>query len=346
MTNKKLIMTNKIHQSFILVSILFAFITFSNSNCTKKTPLVYEERVVVTNRAAGTLSYIDPTTDQVVKTQSIAGSEPMYIIYLPSKDRLLVGDRLQSKVHVINPATQTIETSISVGNGVMHMSVDAQAKQLWVAGDLSTSLTVINLNTYTVDKTINIGIKPHGVFLSSDGTKAYVSVQPGAGIQDSIYVFSTTTYDKQLSKAAGTLPHLYFSAVNNKLYVASQSGTFSVLDPSNLNQMSSVTIPGAHGLVLSSDEKTSYIGNFVGNQLFIFNNSSNAQGNSITSTVTPPIHNIAVNEAGTKLYATHSGASSQSVSVYTIQNGIFTQGSTITVGTNPNSLVYYNRQVK
>ncbi|MBA3673785.1 MAG: YncE family protein [Chitinophagaceae bacterium] len=334
----------KTYQLIIFVTILLASVTIIN--CNKKTPLVYEERVVVTNRAAGTLSYIDPATDQVVQTQTIAGSEPMYIIYLPSKDRLLVGDRLQSKIHVINPATQTVETSIAVGSGVMHMSVDAQAKQLWAAGDLSNTLTVINLNTYTVEKTINIGIKPHDVFLSSDGTKAYVSVQPGVGIQDSIYVFSTATYDKQLSKAAGTFLHLYFSAVNNKLYVASQSGTFSVLDPSNLNQISSVTIPGAHGLVLSSDEKTAYIGNFVGDQLYMFNNSSNTLGSNITSTVTPPVHNIAVNEAGDKLYAAHSGASSQSVSVYTIQNGTFTQGPTITVGTNPNSLVYYKREVK
>jgi DNA-binding CsgD family transcriptional regulator len=137
----------KTHQVSILVTILFASVTIIN--CNKQTPLVYEERVVVTNRAAGTLTYIDPATDQVLQTQTMAGSEPMYIIYLPLKDRLLVGDRLQSKIHVINPATQTIETSIAVGSGVMHMAVDAQAKQLWAAGDLSNTLTVINLNTYT-----------------------------------------------------------------------------------------------------------------------------------------------------------------------------------------------------
>jgi YVTN family beta-propeller protein len=330
----------------ILFIVAAAF--FILTQCNKKNNTqTFEERVVVTNRGAGTLSYIDPNTNQVLQTQTITGSEPMYILYLPGKDRIFVGDRAQNKVHIINPANQSIETSIGVGSGVIHMSADAKENQLWVANDVSLSLSVISLSNNTVIQTINLGIKPHDVFLSSDGSKAYVSVQPGNGNPDSIYVFSTSSYAKLLSKAVGTLPHIYYSAINNKVYIANQSGTFLVLDPTTLAESANTPVPGAHGLVLSSDEKYSFIGNIVGDQLFIFNNSTNTIASGpLTSSVIPPVHNLAVNAAGDKLFVTHSGASSQSVSTYTIQNNTLIQGATITTGTNPNALVYYKRLIQ
>ena len=71
----------------------------------------YEERVVVANRSGGSISFIDANTNQVLNTLFISGSEPMYVVYVPSTDKLYVGDRAQKKVHIVNPKTQLVENS-------------------------------------------------------------------------------------------------------------------------------------------------------------------------------------------------------------------------------------------
>ena len=109
-----------------------------------------EEIVVVANRFSGSISFIDAISDQVLETLSIAGSQLMYIVYAPAHDRLYVGDRSQNKVHVIDPASRTLESSIDVGNGVFHMWAGGNGDQLWVNNDIDQTTSVIDLNTNRV----------------------------------------------------------------------------------------------------------------------------------------------------------------------------------------------------
>lgn len=309
-------------------------------------PKVYEEKVVVANRGAGSISFIDASSNQV-STLAISGSEPMYVVYVPTKDKIFVGDRAGKKIHIINPQTKAVESSITVGNGVFHMWVDGMGKQLWVSNDIDNTISVIDLNTNTVVKTINVGMKPHDVFLSKDATKAYVSVfNADAAMPDKVYMYSTSDYSKTGEASVGKDPHLYHLPTSNKLFVACQSGQVYALNGSNLSVISNNAFTGAHGIFPSPDNNTVFVTNITGQQLYSINATTGMQNGMPLMALSATPHNIVVNEDGNKMFVTHSGGAATAVSTYTISGTNLTAGTTITAGTNPFGLAYYKREVK
>lgn len=309
-------------------------------------PKIYEEKVVVANRGAGSVNFIDATSNQV-STLAIAGSEPMYVVYVPTKDKIFVGDRAGKKVHIINPQNKAVESSITVGNGVFHMWADGMGKQLWVSNDIDNTISVVDLNTNTVVKTINVGMKPHDVFLSKDATKAYVSVfNADAAMPDKVYMYSTSDYSKTGEANVGKDPHLYHLPNTNKLFVACQSGQVYALNGSNLSVISNNAFTGAHGIFPSPNENTVFVTNITGQQLYSINAATGMQNGMPLMALSTTPHNIVVNEDGNKMFVTHSGGAATAVSTYTINGTSLTAGTTITAGTNPFGLAYYKREVK
>lgn len=305
----------------------------------------YEEIVAVANRGAGTISLINSVTNQVSSTIAIAGSEPMYVVYVPSKDKLYVGDRAGKKVHIINPDTKLVEGSIAVGAGVFHMW--ASSSQLWVNNDIDKTISVINLNTNIVIQTINVDLKPHDVFVSSDGTKAFVSVfSTSATTPDKVYMYSTTTFMKTAEANVGKDPHLYHLSSSNKLIVPCQSGQVYTLNGSNLSVLTNTAFEGAHGVFPSPDQSSVFVTNISGAKLYSINTAnSTLNGAALASSETTP-HNIVVNNDGTKAFVTHSGATANKVSIYNLNGANLTASSIVTAGTNPFGITYYKRASK
>lgn len=226
------------------------------SSCRKENELPnvqkMEEIVVVANRLSGSISFIDSNTNQVTKTLEIAGSDPMYVVFVPSNDKIYVGDRKANKVHIINPDTKALENSINIGKGVFHTW--ANGSQLWIIGDIDKTISVLDLNTNSVIKTINVEVTPHDVFLTKDGNNAYVSVfNPVFGSPDKIYSYSTKTFEKTAEVIVGLEPHLYHFPGSNKLYTACQSGELYILNGSDLSIISKTLFDGAHGIFGSPD---------------------------------------------------------------------------------------------
>jgi YVTN family beta-propeller protein len=308
----------------------------------------YEERVVVANMASGSISFVDANSNQVLNTLAIPGSMPGYVVYVPSRDKLYIGDRAQNKVHIVNPKTQLLETSIPVGSGVFHIWADGIGRKLWVVGDIDNTISVIDLSNNTVVKTISVGMKPHDIFLNSSGTRAYVTIVTGdPKIPDSIYMYSATDYNKLASKAVAKSPHLFHISNPNKLFVACQSGTLLTLDGTNLAEISSIGLVGAHGIFASPSNNFLYVANITGTQIYTVETSkSSLVGTPVNSLVNTP-HNILVNNDGNKMFITHPGPTSSIITTYSLgENGSITPGTTITVGMNPFGLTYYKRKIK
>jgi YVTN family beta-propeller protein len=305
-----------------------------------------EEIVVVANRGDGSISFIDAITDELQNTLSIAGSEPMYIVYVPARDRIYAGDRAQNKVHVINPATREVESAIDVGNGVFHMWADGYGDQLWVNNDIDETTSVIDLNSNTVIETISIGAKPHDVFVTEDGSRAYIStLNPGAG-HDQVFMYSTSTFQKTGAQNVGKDPHLYHLYRKDKLYVPCQSGELYALDGSNLNVLNENDYPGAHGIYGTQNENTIFVTNISGAQIYSINTIKDELiGTPAASDPIP--HNLVVNKKASKLFVTHSGGSANTVSVFDIgPQKELSFRKTLTIGTNPFGLAYYQRHTK
>jgi YVTN family beta-propeller protein len=312
--------------------------------------------IVVANRSSGSISVINTKTDEVSGTYQLPANpntaEPMYIVYDKRRHRVFVGDRANNQVVVFNSNNYTVETTITVGQGVFHMWADPQGKQLWVNNDIDNTSSVINLRTLQVIATVptpadlvSMGGKPHDVFLGPLGKLAYVSIVGVAGASDYVVQFNTRTFEETGRAAVGKDPHLSIPLISRYLYVPCQnSDAVYVLNRFNMEVVETISVPGAHGAVITTNGKVFYTTNLPGggtNGIYAINTKSN---NVVGLTNTPYAvpHNVALNNSSKKLYLTHSGGTSDKVTVYSVSNHnpvpVFLKE--ITVELNPFGLAY------
>jgi DNA-binding beta-propeller fold protein YncE len=234
----------------------------------------------------------------------------------------------------------------------MHIVGVETKDRLWVVNNTAKTVTEINANNNQIVYSLQLTTTPHDIAVNSNGTRIYISRQNGTNWEIDAYstdLETTGNYTLLDSRTFGVnWLHLYYSAANNKLYAADQGlGKYWALDPGNLNAVAqAINIAGAHGLTLSTDEKYSYVGSITENKVYIIDNSTFTIKSSMTSSVSPNSHNLAVNLSKNVLLGTHSGASSTATSAVPVNNGILvaSQESTITVSTNPMAVLYYPRK--
>lgn len=320
--------------------ILLGAVTAFLSGCGGSSPLT--ENVVVTNRGSASLTVIDAKTDAVKQTVSIAGSEPMYVVYVQKTNRLYVGDRAQNKVHVLNPVTFEVEHSVSVGRGVFHMWADGLGEQLWVANDVDNTISVIQLSDRSV-RTLPVEAKPHDVFLTADGQSAYVSMIVGdANTPDKVVRFNTKTLAKVSEANVGEDPHLYFVEQDHKLYVPNQSGGLFVFNQ-DLTVDYKLSLAGAHGVFASRSGEFVLMTNLPGKQLYSLNTRTKALAQPALDVSVNTPHNLVVNAYDNKVFVTHSGGTANQVTVYSLDaQGKLAFSKPVTAGTNPFGIAYYS----
>ncbi|RVU90293.1 YncE family protein [Flavobacterium columnare] len=325
----------------------FFILSCEKSNDDNNQNNLYEETVAVANRNSSSISFFDANTNVVTSTLKITNSEPMYLVFVPSKDKLYVGDRKNKQVHIINPSTKKLESSINVGNGVFHMWADELGKQLWVNNDIDNAISVIDLATSSVIKTINLDMKPHDVFLTKDGTKAYVSIiNSDSTMPDKIYMYSISNYEKLKEVNVGKDPHLFHLPNNNKLIVPCQSGEVYNIDSEKLQIISQKSYPGAHGLYPSPNLDNIFVTNIMGGQIYSVKTTDLTENYAPIATNKPVPHNLVLNKEGSKVFATHSGPNGTTVSAYKVNQNKLVYEQDITVENNPFGLTYYKRNIK
>lgn len=344
-------MKNYLSHSPLMTYTAALFLGLTVTSCSEDSPMndnptvPIEEKIVVANREAGSISFIDAKSNMLAKTLSIPNSEPMYLVYVAKTDKIYVGDRAGKKIHVISPQSYQVEKSIDGGDGIFHMWADGQGKELWVVNDIDNTISVIDLNTNAITTTIDIDAKPHDVFITEDGSTAYISVFTEDPSSDMVYKYSVSTHAKTGEASVGKEPHLYHLS-SNKLFVPCQSGQVYILD-SDMNIVSEKDYTGAHGIFAAPDMNAVFVSNISGNQLYSINSATGEQlQNPVESSAITP-HNIVLNSKGDKMFVTHSNTAVNAVSVYNVSSsGIITPSASIQSATNPFGLTYYKREQK
>lgn len=310
--------------------------------------------IVVANRASGTLSVIDVTTD-AVQTVSMPGGantpEPMYVVYDALGNTVFVGDRANDRVVAFDASSFAVKGSVPTGDGVFHMWADPRGRQLWVNNDVDKTITVINPKTLNVITTIAIpadlaaqGGKPHDVVLDPTGKLAFVSVLGLPG-PDVVVQYSTTYFVETGRADVGKDPHLSLAQHDDNLYVPCQnSNAVYVLDRRSMSVVDVLDVPGAHGAGMALNGKTFYTTNLPGGGsagLWTIDVASNTVLGHTDSPFPVP-HNIALTPNADKLYITHSGSSADKVSIYEVEKGeqMPRLVGDVTVGLNPFGLAF------
>ncbi len=310
--------------------------------------------VVVTNRAEGSITVINPHTDTPITYPLPAGDrqpEPMYVVDA-GRRRVLVGDRANNRVVVFDARTFRIKGTIPAGNGVFHMW--AGRNQVWVINDVDNTSTVIDLDTLNVIETVPmpadlvaLGGRPHDVVLDPHhGRYAYVTMFNVGGPSDYVVKFSTVTFREVGRAAVGKSPHVAFDDRHEQVFVPCQgSNALHVLDASSLETLSVLSVPGAHGAAMGRAGRLFYTTNLPGGGVDALSTIDARTRTVIGEPLDAPFpapHNIAVVPGGRKLYVTHSEATSNQVTVYRLDGHgrPINVARTVTTGLNPFGIVF------
>ncbi len=317
----------------------------SSSFATKTT----KERVVTADRASGTITVIDAATNSIIDTYDMPDNgEPMYAVHIPQAKAVYVGDRANNRVVAFDEDDFSVKGVVPAGNGVFHMWASPNGTQLWVNNDVDNTTTVINPISMKVKGTAETpadlvadGGKPHDVFFDPQKNFAYVSVLGVAGSHDYIIKYKANTRQEVARVAVGKDPHIFADDVNDFLYVPCQgANAVYVIDRNSMEIEDILPLPGAHGIFMPGSGSHVYVSNISGAALGTFETAGNTQVGAPVPTPFVIPHNLAVNAAEDRLYVTHSGATNDQLSIYSV-NPTPSFITNLTVGTNPFGLVYY-----
>ena len=108
-------------------------------------------------------------------------------------------------VSVIDTATNTVTTTVPVGNGPRGVSVSPDGSKVYVANFNSNTVSVINTVTNTVMGTVTVGTNPISLAVSPDGSKVYV----GNLNSDTVSVINTATNTVTTTVSVGAGPYAF-----------------------------------------------------------------------------------------------------------------------------------------
>lgn len=136
---------------------------------------------------------IDPVSLAV--TSADIGTSLWDLAIHPSGTPLYAVDRGTDQVHVVDPATLTVTTSVPVGDDPWGIDITPDGSLVFVANEDSSNVTVIDTTTNSVVQTIPLAADadPRDVDINSAGTLAYVPNGSVAG-DDGVYVIDTATW--------------------------------------------------------------------------------------------------------------------------------------------------------
>lgn len=307
----------------------------------------WAETIVVGNRASGSFSLIETTTN-VVSTVALPGGpnnpETMYFTYHPDTVQLFVGDRGNDRIVVYDALTWNVVNTIPTGQGIFHQWGNTLQNQLWVLNDVSKNFTVINMLNHQVIATVPLPADlaalgtPHDIILDPRAKQVFITVNGIPGVNNDVVLrVSTETFLETGRITPGD--NLHVAVAGNNIYVAAQdSNVVQVYNKDSLAFVTSIAVTGAHGAEVNADESIFYTTNItapVGTQaIFAIDTATNTILGSVDAPFGTP-HNVALTPDGTLLYLTHSGGTSDKVSFYTIgPDGVPVFAGSLSVGGN------------
>jgi len=191
------------------------------------------------NSLPNNLSVIDPSTDSVVDTISLAGFDagggtPVAFASNPSNGSLYVAvhgnlNFNPGNITIIDPATDKIVGSILDwgGPGPSALAFDARNHELYVTDDYADAVWAFNASTDAVISITPVGSAPEGIAVDPSAGLLYVSNSGSANLT----VINDTTNGVVESIPVGQDPQgVCVSPSGQAVYVANQqSGTISVV---------------------------------------------------------------------------------------------------------------------
>ncbi len=247
-----------------------------------------------------------------------------------------ITNQLDDNVSVIDTATNTVTTTIAVGDFPDAVAVNPAGTRVYVTNRGDNTVSVVNTTTNTTVATVTVGLDPRGVVVNPAGTRVYVANNSG----NTVSVIDTGSNTVVATVPVGSFPWgIAINAAGTRVYVANYGDdTVSIIDTATdtVVGVPLVVGNGPLGVAVNPAGTRLYVANSLENvnpanegTVSVIDTGSNTTIATVTVGEDP--YGIAVSPNGTRVYV--SNCCSQSVSVLETTGN--TVVATVTVGNNP-----------
>ncbi|MEE4355198.1 MAG: C13 family peptidase [Desulfococcaceae bacterium] len=201
----------------------------------------YQELYVL-DRARNSLFVIHTDSDSIDSAAVTVSSSPQNVIVSPDGQKIYVCSAGSDEITVIQTATKTTETVISLGADADPLGMSIADNKLYVAGTWTGKVYVIDLNSTSPDyhslvKTLSVGDKPCDAVSRADGSYVYISHNSSGGDKISVIDTSTDTVTTSVSLDSAKNPQ-GMKIVNGILYAVNYGdSTLTMLDTQTNTQL-------------------------------------------------------------------------------------------------------------
>lgn len=223
----------------------------------------------------GVALFLDTSTDQLIKKVEV-GEHPAHIVFTNDGKYALVTNNESNNVSVIDLSSYKVIKTIETGNGPHGFRVSKDSKFAYVANLGSDTVSVLDLSGFKEVSKIKVGKSPVTTGVTSDGKTMFVSVNA----ENSLAMVDLAS-GKIEKIAVGTGPaQVYLQSDDKFIFVANQgteekpSNSVSKIDLATRQVVATIeTGKGAHGLVVSTDNKYVFVTNMYDDTISVIDNN-------------------------------------------------------------------------
>ncbi len=177
-----------------------------------------------------------------------------------------------SFIYKINTATYEIERVIQVGSVPKFIAISPQENWLIVSNWVSSDISIIDLHTEKEVERVTVGTHPRGIAITADDQLAYVTIMGGAKLVE----VNLTTYSKGSIEQVGKSPRSVLLANNDTTLYVSLNSSNEILKYNRFtkSRVYCSTPGGPRSMILSPDEKSLYVVNYLANSFTKINTDS------------------------------------------------------------------------
>ncbi|MES1261939.1 MAG: beta-propeller fold lactonase family protein [Acidobacteriota bacterium] len=130
--------------------------------------------------------------------------------------RIYVANSDDSKITVIDPASNTVVGEIAVSANPHGIVPSPDGKRFFVSSESKDVLDVVDRGTGQVIQSIPIGLRPNNVAITADGKRVYVCIRGKSQVD----IIDTASLEKVKSVEVGKGPHNVYRTPDGKYMIA------------------------------------------------------------------------------------------------------------------------------
>lgn len=221
--------------------------------------------------------FFDTTTNNLIKKVEVGG-HPAHIVFTQDGKYVLVTNNESNNVTVLDGKNYSIVQNFSTGTGPHGFRISQDNKTAYIANMGEDTISVIDITTLKEIKKINVGKSPVTTGITKDGKTLVVTLNA----ENMVAIVDLAT-DKIEKIPVGQGPAQVFIQADDKFAIVANQGTkqqpsntISKIDLATKKVMATIeTGKGAHGVVISNDNKVVYVTNMYENTVSVIDNNAN-----------------------------------------------------------------------